>query len=239
MTCTETLFHYSAVDPAKLSALSDEELKLLAEKIGIFLPDDLDRSFVIEEIIEALEEDAREDHLLDGPGHVEVKKLSGTGFIPGRHQDIVLPDRYHCTEIHAIPRDPLWIFAYWEIAENVMEKLLEGGEEPRLLLRVNELVPGQEKPQYFDISVSMEDRKWYINVPHAGAAYRIDLCVARPPRLRIIARSNVVQMPLQYMAAHRIPQMTRSLMILSGSEDLHLVEPKESSPTRILNMDGE
>ncbi|MEJ5184738.1 MAG: DUF4912 domain-containing protein, partial [Rectinemataceae bacterium] len=145
----------------------------------------------------------------------------------------------HCTEIHAIPRDPLWIFAYWEIAETVMEKLLEGGEEPRLLLRVNELVPGQEKPQYFDISVSMEDRKWYINVPHAGAAYRIDLCAARPPRLRIIARSNVVQMPLQYMAAHRIPQMTRSLMILSGSEDLHLVEPKESSPTRILNMDGE
>jgi len=37
----------------------------------------------------------------------------------------------------------------------------------------------------------------------------------------------------------RIPQMTKSLLILSGSEELHLIEPKEENTLRILSIGGE
>jgi len=33
------------VDPEKLSALSDEELRILAEKLNIFVPEGLERVF--------------------------------------------------------------------------------------------------------------------------------------------------------------------------------------------------
>jgi len=105
------LFHYSRVDAEKLSLLSDKELRLLAEKMGIYVPEGLDRLFLIEEIIEAFEDDTAEKSFShDAPDHVEEKKLTGTGFIPGRLEEIAIPDRYNETYLVAIVRDPLWIF---------------------------------------------------------------------------------------------------------------------------------
>lgn len=240
MTSKASLFHYTPVDPEKLSLLSDDELRLLAEKLGIYVPESLDRLFVIEEIIDAFEEDTAErvfSH--DTPGHVEEKKLSGTGFIPGRLEEISIPEHYNESYIRAIVRDPLWIFSYWDIAESLREKILAEFEEPRLILRVSE-VADTEKTFHYDISVSFDDRKWYINVPYPRRSYRIDLCIAKVQKTKVLARSNIVHMPAQYMdMPFKLPQMTKSLLILSGSEDLHLIEPKEENSPRILDLDGE
>ncbi len=240
LTSGALLSHYSAVDPEKLSLLSDDELRLLAEKMGIYVPDELERVFLIEEIIDAFEEDTSEKAFShDTPGHVEEKKLAGHGFIPSQSEEIVIPDHYNETYISAIVRDPLWIFAYWDIAESLREKILAEFEEPKLLLRVSEIADS-EKAFHYDVSVSFDDRKWYINVPYPKRSYRIDLCIAKTQKAKVIARSNVVRMPAQYMdMPSKLPQMTKSLLILSGSEDLNLIEPREENSLRILNMDGE
>jgi len=193
------LFHYTGVDAEKLSLLSDEELRLLAEKMGIYVPEGLDRVFLIEEIIEAFEDDTAEKSFShDAPDHVEEKKLTGTGFIPGRLEEIAIPERYNETSIVAIVRDPLWIFSFWDIAEPAKEKIAAEMEEPKLLLRVSE-ANDADSAFHYDISVNFDDRKWYINVPYARRSYRIDLCVAKYQKINILARSNIVRMPSQYM----------------------------------------
>lgn len=246
MTKTDTFFHYSAVDPAKLSLLSDKELLLLAEKIGIFVPEGLDRVFIIEEIIEALEEDTSErvfSH--DAPGHVEEKKLSGTGYIPGRLEEIDIPDYYNETYIRLIVRDPLWIFAYWDISQSQREKLLSEDEELKLFLRVSEAEgPGQHsessKAFHYHIPITFEDSKWYINVPEPNRWYSVDLCAGLLQKTKVIARSNTVRVPLQYISQTlKLPQITKSLLILSGSEELHLMEPQKENSMRILDIHGE
>jgi hypothetical protein len=240
LTRAGLLFHYRRVDAEKLSLLSDEELRLLAEKMGIYVPDGLDRVFLIEEIIEAFEDDTADKSFShDAPDHVEEKKLTGTGFIPGRLEEITIPDRYNETYIVAVVRDPLWIFSFWDIAESSRQKITAEMEDPKLFLRVSE-VSEAEPAFHYDISVNFDDRKWYINVPYAKRSYRIDLCIAKCQKIKVLARSNVVRMPSQYMdIPAKLPQMTKSLLILSGSEELHLIEPKEENSMRILNMDGE
>lgn len=228
------------MDSEKLSLLSDDELSHLAEKMGIYVPDGLERVFLIEEIVDAFEDDTAEKAFShDAPDHVEEKKLTGTGFIPGRLEEIAIPDNYNETAINAIVRDPLWIFAFWDIAEIPRNKILAEVEEPRLILRVIEMAD-TDASFHHDIAVSFDDRKWYINVPYPKRSYRIDLCVAKFQKIKVLAHSNVVHMPSQYMDMNpKLPQMTKSLLILSGSEELHLIEPKEENSLRIMSMDGE
>ncbi|MCE5255844.1 MAG: DUF4912 domain-containing protein [Spirochaetaceae bacterium] len=231
------------MNPEKLSLLSDKELALLAERMGIFVPEGLDRLFIVEEILSALEEDDHErvfSH--DGTGHVEEKKLSGRGFLPTLAPDnTVIPSRYSETMIRALPRDPAWIYAYWDIAEQRHPPL--GGEdaEANLFLRVVEIDPqSSDRKDFFDISISYEDWKWYINIPQPGAHYRVDLCQRMKAKIRVLARSNELKMPVYYIRnTPRIPQITKSLLILSGIEGLHLTEPRDENPNRILMADGE
>ncbi len=240
LTRAGRLFHYTPVDSEKLSLLSDDELSLLAERMGIYVPDGLERVFLIEEIVDAFEDDTAEKSFShDAPDHVEEKKLTGTGFIPGRLEEIAIPENYNETSINAIVRDPLWIFAFWDIAELARNKILAEIEEPKLILRVTE-VTSTDSAFHYDITVSFDDRKWYINVPYPKRSYRIDLCVAKFSKIKVLAHSNVVNMPSQYMdMGSKLPQMTKSLLILSGSEELHLIEPKEENSLRIMSMDGE
>ncbi len=229
------------MNPAKLSLLTDQELLLLAERMGIYIPEGLDRPFVIEEIIAALEDDTQErvfSH--DGTGHVEEKKLSGGTYIPYPFfGESGLPTRYNETMIRALPRDPAWIYAYWDISERKRSTLETEAAELNLFLRIAELmVEGERHKDFFDIPITFDDWKWYINIPQPGATYRVDLCVRKSDKVKVLARSNEVRMPVHYMRrSQKTPPMTDSLLILSGLDGLHLTEPGEEHPARILTTD--
>ncbi|TXT41866.1 MAG: hypothetical protein FD137_2516 [Spirochaetes bacterium] len=231
------------MNPEKLSLLSDQELSLLAERIGIYIPEGLDRPFVIEEIVAALEDDYGErvfSH--DGTGHVEEKKLSGPSYVPfTSHALKGIPERYNETMIRVLPRDPAWIYAYWDIAEHKRNALAEEGLDESLFLRVSEINSHHDhKRDFFDIPITLDDWKWYINIPQPGSRYRVDLCSARIDKTKVLAKSNEVRMPLYHMVnMKRAPQITKSLLILSGLEGLHIAEPREENPARILVADEE
>jgi hypothetical protein len=230
------------VNPQKLSLLSDEELVLLAERIGIFIPEGLARSFLVEEILEAFEEDSNEKVFShDGTGHVEEKKLSGSSLASFQVGRVEIPERYNETMIRALARDPAWIYAYWDISESKRANLVHDESGPNLFLRVSELPSSAEtKSDFFDISIGTSDWKWYINVPLAGGSYRVDLCARASSRIKILARSNDVSMPVQFMKTQEdILQATKSLLILSGCESLHLTDRNDANPSRILTTDGE
>ncbi|HEY9054187.1 MAG TPA: DUF4912 domain-containing protein [Rectinemataceae bacterium] len=231
------------MNPEKLSLLSDNELAHIAERMGIYIPEGLDRPFILEEILDALEEDSGErvfSH--DGTGHVEEKKLSGTSYrTPQPLSGAVLPERYNETMIRALPRDPAWIYAYWDIAERRRGPLAEQEGQYSLFLRVTEIRrQGDHKKDFFDIPITLDDWKWYINVPMPGSVYRVDLCLRESDKTRVLARSKELRMPLYYMRpAAKSPRVTKSLLLLSGVDGLHLVEAKDENPARVLASDEE
>lgn len=110
-------------------------------------------------------------------------------------ESMAIPDTYGETRIVAMPRDPSWMFAYWEItAESFREVEAELGEEwtsASLALRVYR--GGGE--ELFDIFLRPESRNWYINV-EPGHAYQVAVGVLTAAgRFITIAESNVVEMP--------------------------------------------
>lgn len=228
----------------KLDALTDEELRRLAARIGLDLPEDLDRVFVLEEILEAMEEDS--------PGHrgtaspVHIAEIKYAAFCaeslphPAQSSD-VLPDQYGETMIRALVRDPSWAFAFWDLS--VADRLcLKEDEDHGLFLRVAEIGAGEErKRDAFDIPVAAEDRQWYINLPRPGARYRIELCSRAGGKSRCLARATETLVPRQALdpEALNVDEARGELLRLSGLELLD-IEPRDSDhPQRLLASDRE
>ena len=248
LTSIRLVFHNAPVNPEKLGQLTDDELLVLADRMGLNLPSGLDRVFVLEEIIEAFDEETEERRFShDTPGHVEEKKFAGTGFpeispcsSQGQAPQNESGLRYGDTMIHALARDPGWVFAYWDIAERIRSGEGEEGQ-PALCLRVCELSVGHDlRKDYFDIPVSHSDFQWYINMPHPGSRYRIDLCLQSGGKTKVLARSNEVALPRQYVDTEVWcdDSDTHTLILLSGSRELNIAPPDRGNPCRIL-FDGE
>ncbi len=223
----------------RLESYSIEELYALADKMGLDLPPGLERPFVVEELIEALDEDTEDRRSSRGEAvHVDEKKFSGAGLdgIAAGADEGTLEERYNETMIHAIVRDPSWAFAFWDLSDADLGELRGDESSAGLFLRVAELPARcdvEPRREHFDIPVSDEDRQWYINLPRSGVRFRVDLCSRRPGmmggRIRIMARSNEVLSPRQGVASpmSSLDEGRRAMLELSGIGELHIEEPGE------------
>lgn len=113
-----------------------------------------------------------------------------------------LPAAYGTTEAALLPRDPNWMFLYWEITESSRRRLaLERGpdifERGRETLRVHELEPaGLGRRRYFDIPVMFRAGSWYVHVSENGGSYSCELGLAMPDGEFIsVVGTNHVNLP--------------------------------------------
>ncbi len=233
----------------KLESLSLEELYSLADRTGLDLPPGLERPFVIEEILEVLEEDSEDRRSSQGEAlHMDEKKYSELRIDeidvdPGVDESMTA--RYNETMIKAIVRDPSWAFAYWDVSDAELASLKGEEGTAGLFLRVAEIRgaedagAGDNHREYFDIPVADNDLQWYINLPASGVRFRIDLCARRAGqggKLRVLARSNEVESPRQSFpaTAARLDDAACELLALSGIEDLPMEIKAEGNPRCIL-----
>ncbi len=111
-----------------------------------------------------------------------------------------LPEGYGNTEAALLPRDPNWMYVYWEISGNSRENLRrEHGrdilEKSRQVLRVHDMTAGAVT-RYFDLDIKFEARCWYVNVPEPGRACCCELGLVAPDGKFIgIVKTNTVQLP--------------------------------------------
>jgi len=111
-----------------------------------------------------------------------------------------LPEGYGNTEAALLPRDPNWMFVYWEITENSRKNLArEHGEDifqkGRQVIRVHDVSDGGA-PKYFDIAVMHDAKSWYVNVQEAGRAYCCEVGLVMPDgRFIGIVKTNTVTLP--------------------------------------------
>ncbi|MDR1418500.1 MAG: DUF4912 domain-containing protein [Endomicrobium sp.] len=115
-----------------------------------------------------------------------------------------LPKTYNDTKIAILPRDPIWIYVYWEISTHVIEEFSNKYGEPlnisSLVLRVYDIsyinFDGFNANKYFDVKVHPDSLSWHINLGEYNRSWCVDLgCFLRDGRFFTIARSNTVISP--------------------------------------------
>jgi uncharacterized protein len=114
-----------------------------------------------------------------------------------------LPEGYGTTEAALLPRDPNWMFVYWEITENSRKNLCKSHGEDlfqkgRQVIRVYDVsaADGDGAARYFDIPVMFEAKSWYVNVQEGGRAYCCEVGLVMPDGSFVgIVKTNTVNLP--------------------------------------------
>lgn len=116
-----------------------------------------------------------------------------------------LPEHYGDTKIILLPRDPQWIFAYWEInnvtKEDVKKKYGENiFSRSRPSIRIYDVTDvdfnGSNAHHTFDVFLTPEAKNWYIYVGKPRRNFCADLGLLVDDGVFItLARSNVVSTP--------------------------------------------
>jgi hypothetical protein len=200
----------------------------MADREGIDIPPDLERVFIIQELLE-------NDRPEDFPEPEERSKLS----------PVPLPKQYNITYLEVLLRDPRWVFAFWEIKRHDKE-LFENSEDfEGYCLKVSSVGPPasgrktfEEKTflseTVFTVSVGTEDTAWYLGFPPQGGEFYVELCVRlrdsrEPDRdgadlfLKSLTASKPFSMPRLFNPLENGETLKNPLMRLSGAEYFSLL----------------
>ena len=168
-----------------LETLSFSDLKKLADEYGVDVPEDLDRRFLLSELVEIAEE-TRQD------------KTAGMiiSFENSINQSTNLPDGYNETNITCILRNPVWAFVFWDISDTDMNMLNTLGDYS-LSLRVCILVSPEElvPAESFEIDIPNGVNEQYVLIPSGKNYIRIELVYTSGTNREVLAFSQVVSIP--------------------------------------------
>jgi len=232
----------------RLQSLSETALQELARREGIYNFHELDHEELIDQILEAFEEDRSERELNNNSAiRLEKKKydiLRDEELNILSPEDIPFPDSYNETRIVALLRDPLWVYTYWDISPAEREKREENPLFAGYFLRVYEYNGGSTASDdtigFFDIAVGREDRSWYINLNRTGSRYSVELRCSISGQEEVLATSNQVYSPKSYFAANQkefLDEPETMMLMLSGLWDYDQTgRGTDEIPQRIISI---
>jgi hypothetical protein len=216
-----------------LESLTTRELIRMADREGIDIPPDLERVFIIQELLE--------NNSLENPPELEEQ---------GRLSPVPLPKQYNITYLEVLLRDPLWVFAFWEIKKHDKE-LFENSENfEGYCLKVSSAgsalspdgKPSGEKTSLletvFTVSIGVEDTAWYLGFPPQGGEFYVELCVrlrnlresgrnGTDTLLKSLASSRPFSMPRLFNPPENEKTLKNPLIRLSGAEYFSILRNTE------------
>ena len=185
------------VTRAYLESLTTSDLLRMADNCGIDIPPDLDRVFIIEEVLELSSQDDVDLADITDPGGA-VPAPSDVSETPDRepsvavcpvpeagsedsdlNESVPLPKQYNITFIEVMIRDPLWAFVFWEIKTSDKEQFEKAQDFDGYYLKVSSwLVPedkANETDSVFTVPVKPDDTAWYLGFsPPENGKSRMD-----------------------------------------------------------------
>ncbi|MDR1107664.1 MAG: DUF4912 domain-containing protein [Spirochaetaceae bacterium] len=199
-----------------LESLTTAELARLADRYGLDVPPGLERIFIIEELLD-----------LEGEG---ADNSGRAGEIPLRETElrepVRIPKQYNITYIDVLLRDPLWVFAFWEI-KTADKDFYEGladfeGYFLKIVPRGDKKSPPPGKDEPFIISVGPGDSAWYIGFPPSGGRFRVEIGLRRGTEEVALAASRSFTLPKQLNSPGwgNRENAGEPLIQLSGIDDL-------------------
>lgn len=114
-----------------------------------------------------------------------------------------LPSGYGETQAALLPRDPHWMFIYWEITDAKKSEIcsaygIDVFSKARQVIRVYDITDTQDYSlaKFFDIPIIFDSRNWYINVSESGRTYVCELgLITEDGKFIGIVRTNKVSLP--------------------------------------------
>ena len=152
---------------AYLETLSSADLISLADDYGIDIPDNLNRRFIIGELLEVSQEFSQ-----PAPKNAVMNE---NGEVPSESTE--LPSSFNETELSVILRNPAWAFVYWDISAEGLKKISESSRFRNMVLRVSyfENEEASTPVEYYDLQVALTDRAQYILIESGRKYLRVDL----------------------------------------------------------------
>ncbi len=90
-----------------------------------------------------------------------------------------LPRAYHLDKLVLMPKDPEWMFSYWEITAELVERKARekrnAGEVYHEVMKINWDSRDLFETNFTFIPVHFGERKWWFKVPDSGQTYQIEL----------------------------------------------------------------
>ena len=167
-----------------LETLSFSELVALADDYGVDVPDDLDRRFLIAELLELAEEsaDSEEEMIIASEGTTDNdEKLSGN---------------YNETQVSCILRNPAWLFVFWNISDADsarMKDYPDGCLRLRICLLDN---PNDPMPrEAFEVQSSTTSQEQYVLIPKDTEFIKVELIYVTENGGEVLAFSPIVTIP--------------------------------------------
>lgn len=172
------------INRAYLETLSFSDLVNLADEYGVDVPVDLDRRFLIAELLElASESDDSDDEMIINSSD-------------GDDQTLLLPKNYNETQISAVLRNPAWLFVFWNVSEADSLKIKETPGSS-LKLRICSLSdPKDPKPEEaFEVQTPTESQEQYVLLPKGKKYIKVELVFVTPTSGQVLAFSPVITIP--------------------------------------------
>ena len=122
------------------------------------------------------------------------------------HAETDIPSGYGKTESFLLPKDPAWMFLFWEITQNTLDCIKSQYSEEtlknaRTIIRLHDITDlnyfdGKNSVSHYDMPVIFEARSWYINAPASGRTYVADLgYLTQDGKFILVSRSNATLLP--------------------------------------------
>jgi hypothetical protein len=175
-----------------LESMVSADLVALADEYGIDVPENLNRRFIIAELLETaaeMDEENESDMVL-----VESAELP----------QAELPKSYNETAVTAILRNPVWLYIYWDISDNDLDFIgSTQGCRPALNIVIFDTGEQARDPQRlspssdsFVMPIAIDDREQYVLVPAGKAAARVELVLdMRNGKRQVLAVSSIIPLP--------------------------------------------
>ncbi len=174
-----------AISRTYLETLSFSDLVQLADEYGVDVPEDLDRRFLIEELLEIIAEESNNN---------EEEMIISTG--DNIDSSEVLTGNYNETQVSGVLRNPAWLFVFWNISEADSNKLKEipGCD---LKLRICTLKdPKDTLPiEAFEVKTSSDSQEQYVLIPSGKKYIKIELVYVTASSGKVLAFSPVITIP--------------------------------------------
>jgi hypothetical protein len=199
-----------------LESMSTGELTELAAQYGLDIPPDIERVFIIEELLYFEHSAGEENHHDD-----EFREF------------VVLPRKYHISFVETLVRDPLWVFVFWEIKthdKDIHEKAVDFGG---YCLRIIPMGTDAPRPggAIFIVAVDADDHGHYMGFsPEDGRRSEVEVRVLIGTQYTVIAESRQFTLPRLIEPKHDefVREVYRNpLARLSGVESFPLVHSED------------
>ena len=200
-----------------LETLSTADLLELADEYDLDIPEQLNRRFIISEILEIadeLNEELNQDSKDDFEGNPDNFEATKE-----------LPSTYNETTIDVVLRNPAWAYVYWDIRVSDLQDVINTKAFSKLLLKIHfwESESADKVIDVCELTISKEDRAQYIFLPAGMKYFSIDL-VAEFSNLepKKLTTSRIVTIPTgaPVISLESLEKPTSPILQLSGMQEL-------------------